>query len=66
MEIGKTPRRELEAVLDKIDPKIRVSLEKANLNVDSAHLAICLAYIDRLTTPRDSDLPSCFYGPMTG
>jgi len=62
-EIGKTKRGKLEKVLDKINPEIRKSLKKANLSVDSAHLAICLAYIDRLTTPRISDLPSCAHGP---
>ncbi len=60
-EIVKIPRGQLEDKLDNIDPKIKKNLKKAGLSVDSAHLAICLAYIDRITSPRDSDLPSCAY-----
>jgi len=63
-EIGATPRGELEDKLDGIDPEIRKNLKKADLSVDSVHLAICLTYINRLNTPRDSDLPSCVYGPI--
>jgi hypothetical protein len=52
-EIAKAPRGNLEELFDNVDPEIRSSLKRANLNIDSAHLAISLAYIYVVNTPHD-------------
>lgn len=57
-ETFKLQRGQLESKLDEINPKIKGSLKKANINIDSAHLAMCLAayqFWEIVRADRDSE-----------
>jgi len=51
-EVHELKRGELEGKLNEIDPKITESLKKANISIDSAHLAMCLSSYNAWETIR--------------
>jgi len=45
-EFAQTKRDRLESKLRNMNPEIKSALEKNGLTIDSAHIAICQAYIE--------------------